>query len=139
MEDLVVKSVDAELRKINASKLRLSKNSSFQVEKRDEEDTEDFKSCVKLIVGFKQKSDKSMSDFFVKYSIPSYVDQDIEITAEFAGRVHFEKPFDFEQPSKTDSKDKEVGDVIIPRIMEEVNLILKPIFESMNLEYVAKQ
>lgn len=136
MEELVITNVDIELRKINAAKRRLSKKSTYNIEKLDDEDIEEFGSSIETTLGLKQKSDKTISNFVVEYIVPSYMDLGIEITADFAGIIHFEDPFDLESNSSEKEKKDKLGEVAVPLIMKEVDNILKPIYESMNLQYV---
>lgn len=134
MSDLVVQNIDIELRKINARKAKISRKAKFQIEKLSDEEIEDLKNSTSFSLGFKQKSDKNFVEFFIRYNIPSYVDMDIEISAEFIGKVTFDKPFDFSTSPKEVEND-EIQTILIPEIMSKVDIILKPIFESMNLQY----
>lgn len=136
MEELVIKNINIELRKINATKRRLPKKPTFEVNKLDEEDIEEFGSSIEITLGLKQKSDKTISNFVMQYTIPSYLDLDLEITADFAGMIYFEKPFDFELHSDEKEKKDKLAETAIPMIMKEVDTILKPIYDVMNLQYV---
>lgn len=132
-----VESIDIELRKIKATKLKRNVGLGFKINEMDEEDIEDFKTSVNSQIAFNQKSDKTNSNFVVKYRIPSFLDLDLEIDAEFAGKIYFKEPFDFKPLSESEKASEEASDYLIPYIMKNVDGILKPIFESMNLQYIS--
>jgi len=138
METLVIKSVSLELRKINATKLKLSENTKFQTKSMNEDDLEDFKSNVDVNLGLKQRADKSVLSFFLSYHLPAYLDYDMEIDAGFVGEIQFEKPYDIEKPPKdgVDEKKAEIARILLPAIFKEVDAILQQVFDMMHAHYL---
>ncbi|OPY16693.1 MAG: hypothetical protein A4E23_01679 [Methanomethylovorans sp. PtaU1.Bin073] len=136
MPNPLIGKVDLELRKIRASKLKISEYNTAEVDANcttlSDEDLVD----VSIKLGLKSSKDKKVMPFFLVYNIPSFFDDVIEINAEFVGKIHFTNPFDIESQEKLDDGDRlDIPKMIMPIIAEKVEEILSPVFKAMNVEY----
>ena len=134
MENMIVEKVDLELRKIRASKLKITKSNNLVSEDDSVDHDEEYSKSIRIKVGFKRSKGESILPFFVVYEIPSYFDKDIEIEAEFIGKLHFTKSFDIESYFE-EIQEHDMDKILMPAISTKVDEILEPIFAGMNIKY----
>jgi hypothetical protein len=61
-------------------------------------------------------------------------DSDLEIEAEIVGKITFNEPFDFKN-SENQGKYKPINKYLVPSVLNEIDILLAPLFKSMKIEY----
>lgn len=133
---LKMEDFSLELRKINAIKIQHQQDDSIK-------NVLDYEKSKKLLheIGVhlrqKDKEDKKLQ-LYVIYRVPSISELDVEIDAEFIGSISLNEPIDIE--NKEDSEQSHVikqftDEVLLPKIVKELDRMLSPLYNSMRIEY----
>lgn len=126
------------LRKINAIKIHHEKD---KPKKEVSKKKKTKRLLQEVAIHLKQKEiqeqDKKL-ELRVDYRIPSISKSDVEIDAEFIGSISLNEPLEIEDEEDLEKSPrfKEFLDKILaPKIFKELDKILSPLFNSMNVEY----
>jgi len=133
MVSIQVEHIDIELIKINAVKIipELEKLDNKR-EVSTEAETEK-KNSERISINFKQKEKNQNIDFYVTYTIPLTSEKKISFDAELRGTVTLSSDVDLNEIFRKD--DKWFSNTVAVRILNAVDKKLKPVFDSMNLDY----
>lgn len=133
---LEMEDFSLQLRKINAIKIYHEKDES-KIEVSKEEKTKRLLHEVGIHIKKKDIQDKKLQ-LKVIYRVPSASESNVEIDAEFIGSISLNEPLDNkgEEDFEKSPRFKEFLDKILtPKIFKELDNILSPLYNSMNVEY----
>lgn len=138
MDSIEVEEINFELRKINAIKIKNRKTTGSEDEKNTDEKNADENSFQsKLNVAIRQENDLNVIEVFLYYRIPSVMDFELEIDAEFYARVTLNETFDLETLSGEEEEEQfsDFSATFMPKLLKEIDKSLLPIFKSMNVKF----
>ncbi|PQV42349.1 hypothetical protein [Methanohalophilus euhalobius] len=134
MEFPGIRDSRVELRKINATILK-AKPILYSKDELSDECQKIDNSPPGIKLGFKQRNEnKDSCTFHVSCEINASDDLELEMIAEIVGIIYFNSSYNISKKENPEVPSI-MGNIIVPRVFEEINTILSPIYSAMGISY----